>query len=76
MTTTRQAQIQPPYDIPSTRIASKHDEVEQELGFDPDSPDVSDPEVDPIGSAKIPKSGPAVDDEKRVGDKSYPPYNK
>jgi hypothetical protein len=28
--------------------------AEDELGFDPDSPDVSDPQVDPIGPAKIP----------------------
>lgn len=25
-----------------------------ELGFDPDSPDVADPQVDPIGPAKAP----------------------
>ena len=26
-----------------------------ELGFDPDSPDLADPQVDPIGPAKAPK---------------------
>jgi len=25
------------------------------LGFDPDSPDLADPQVDPIGPAKAPK---------------------
>lgn len=73
--TTRQAQVQPPYDVPSARIANKQGDAKQEPGFDPDSPDVSDPEIDPIGPAKIPKSESAADDEKRVGDEQYPPYN-
>lgn len=29
--------------------------TDQDLGFDPDSPDLSDPQVDPQGPAKAPK---------------------
>ncbi|AUG08583.1 DUF6021 family protein [Pseudomonas sp. S09G 359] len=40
-----------------------------ELGFDPDSPDVSDPQVDPIGAAIAPL------DEKKDPAKKKPPYD-
>ena len=38
---------------PSGPHSSEHSSG-NELGFDPDSPDVSDPQVDPIGPAKAP----------------------
>jgi hypothetical protein len=47
---------------------------EDELGFDPDSPDVEDPQVDPVGPAKAPDDGPDLGKDKRVGDDDYPPY--
>lgn len=47
-----------------------------ELGFDPDSPDVADPQVDPVGKAKIPDDAPGMQVKKRVNDDQYPPYNK
>lgn len=45
-------------------------------GFDPDSPDLADPQVDPIGPAQIPDDAPGVQVKKRVNDDQYPPYNK
>ena len=38
-----------------------------DLGFDPDSPDVADPQVDPIGPAKAPKDVKPGEDEKKPG---------
>lgn len=46
--------------------------VEEELGFDPDSPDVSDPQVDPIGPAKIPGKDHGADGQ-RPAPKPYDP---
>ena len=43
-----------------------------DLGFDPDSPDVADPQVDPIGPAKAPKDVKSGEDEKKPG-KPYDP---
>ena len=40
--------------------SSEHASAEQDLGFDPDSPDLEDPQVDPQGPAKPPR-----DDEKK-----------
>ncbi|HXR02071.1 MAG TPA: DUF6021 family protein [Pseudomonas sp.] len=42
--------------------------MDKELGFDPDSPDVSDPQVDPLHPARtendpIPKGKRTVDDD-------------
>jgi hypothetical protein len=55
---------------------SQHkDKAEQDLGFDPDSPDVADPQVDPVGPAKAPESGENLEQDKRVKDKQYPPYD-
>ena len=51
-------------------------QVQNDLGFDPDSPDVADPQVDPIGPAKIPDEAPDMQVKKRVNDDQYPPYNK
>ncbi|MFJ4067226.1 DUF6021 family protein [Pseudomonas sp. NPDC089996] len=39
--------------------SSEHANKKDDLGFDPDSPDLNDPQVDPQGPAKPPK-----DDEK------------
>ncbi|UXZ20538.1 hypothetical protein KZH41_18615 [Pseudomonas sp. YeP6b] len=47
--------------------SSEHASGKDELGFDPDSPDVSDP-VDPIGPAIAP-----LDKEKQP--KKKPPYD-
>ncbi len=38
--------------------SSEHSSGNDELGFDPDSPDLDDPQVDPTGPAKAPKGGP------------------
>lgn len=35
--------------------SSEHAEDADELGFDPDSPDLDDPQVDPQGPAKPPR---------------------
>ncbi|HEX8594800.1 MAG TPA: DUF6021 family protein [Pseudomonas sp.] len=43
-------------------------------GFDPDSPDLGDPQIDPVGPAKAPDDGPDVGSQKRVKDDQYPPY--
>lgn len=51
-------------------------QAQNDLGFDPDSPDVADPQVDPIGPAKIPDEAPDMQVKKRVNDDQYPPYNK
>jgi hypothetical protein len=39
---------------PSGPHSSEHSSGD-ELGFDPDSPDLADPQVDPIGPAKAPR---------------------
>ena len=43
-------------------------------GFDEDSPDLEDPDIDPTHPAEVPKEGPAVTPQKRVDDDQYPPY--
>ncbi|MEZ1316491.1 DUF6021 family protein [Pseudomonas fluorescens] len=45
---------------PSGPHSSEH-ASDDELGFDPDSPDLDDPQVDPVGPAKAPLD---VDPEK------------
>lgn len=47
----------------------EHGSGKDELGFDPDSPDVSDPQVDPVGPAIAP-----LDKEKEQAEKK-PPYD-
>jgi hypothetical protein len=51
-------------------------QTQKDLGFDPDSPDVADPQVDPVGPAQIPDDAPGMQVKKRVNDDEYPPYNK
>ena len=64
-------------------MATNQRDPEQDLGFDPDSPDLADPQVDPVGPAKspddapgsVPEKGHDLDKDKRVnGDENYPPY--
>jgi len=38
--------------------SSEHSSGQDDLGFDPDSPDLDDPQVDPTGPAKAPQDGP------------------
>jgi hypothetical protein len=45
-----------------------------ELGFDQDSPDLGDPQVDPTHPA-TPPAGPVDDSDKRAKGESYPPYD-
>ncbi|MCF4998211.1 hypothetical protein GIW70_17330 [Pseudomonas syringae] len=56
---------------PSGPHSSEHSSGD-DLGFDPDSPDVSDPQVDPIGPAKAPKDD-KPDDKSRNPAKPYDP---
>jgi hypothetical protein len=47
-------------------------QVQLELGFDPDSPDLGDPQIDPPWPARIPEwVGASV---KRAPGEQYPPY--
>lgn len=48
--------------------SSEHASGEDELGFDPDSPDLADPQVDPVGPAIAP-----LDKPDKSGNK--PPYD-
>ncbi|RON99007.1 hypothetical protein BK674_16295 [Pseudomonas moraviensis] len=43
-----------------------------DLGFDPDSPDLDDPQVDPVGPAKAPLDVEAGEDPKKPA-KPYDP---
>ncbi|CEL30275.1 MULTISPECIES: DUF6021 family protein [Pseudomonas] len=43
-----------------------------DLGFDPDSPDVADPQVDPVGPAKAPLDVEPGEEEKKPA-KPYDP---
>lgn len=47
---------------------------EDNPGFDPESPDLEDPQVDPQGPAKAPENERDIDADKRVQDDGYPPY--
>ncbi|WP_230014091.1 DUF6021 family protein [Pseudomonas chlororaphis] len=40
---------------PTGPASSEHASGKDELGFDPDSPDLADPQVDPVGPAKAPR---------------------
>lgn len=55
-------------------MVSKENEAQKDLGFDPDSPDLKDPQVDPVGPAKAPQDNHDIESDKRVDDKQYPPY--
>ena len=52
--------------------SNEHASGKDELGFDPDSPDVADPQVDPIGPAIAP-----LDKDKKAKEeaKKKPPYD-
>ena len=50
--------------------SSEHASGKDELGFDPDSPDVADPQVDPIGPAIAP-----LDRDKKDHPEKKPPYD-
>ncbi|MHC8358382.1 DUF6021 family protein [Pseudomonas sp. LB3P81] len=56
---------------PSGPHSSEHSSGD-ELGFDPDSPDLADPQVDPIGPAKAPKDVKPGEDNKAPA-KPYDP---
>lgn len=48
--------------------SGEHGSGKDELGFDPDSPDVSDPQVDPVGPAIAPL-------DKQQARQKKPPYD-
>ncbi|HWV10076.1 hypothetical protein [Pseudomonas sp.] len=50
--------------------------VDPDLGFDPDSPDVSDPQIDPPEPPRIPDNPPDPREERRAPSDEYPPYEK
>jgi hypothetical protein len=60
---------------PTPSAPHSNDKAKDDLGFDPDSPDVADPQVDPVGPAKAPESGENIQQDKRVKDEQYPPYD-
>jgi len=47
-------------------------DVQHELGFDPDSPDLNDPQIDPPHPARIPYAEGVL--FKRAPGEQYPPY--
>ncbi|MBD1552714.1 hypothetical protein HAQ06_16205 [Pseudomonas sp. C2L12B] len=50
---------------------------QDEPGFDPDSPDVKDPQMDPLHPAEVPEvPGEDVTTERRAPGHEYPPYSK
>lgn len=51
-------------------------QIDPELGFDPDSPDLQDPQIDPPHPPKIPDNAPDPRAERRVPSDQYPPYEK
>lgn len=55
---------------PTGPSSDEHSSGKDELGFDPDSPDVADPQVDPIGAAIAP-----LDEDKKDQAKKKPPYD-
>lgn len=57
-------------DTPKGPSSDEHSSGKDELGFDPDSPDVADPQVDPIGPAIAP-----LDQEKKDKDEKKPAYD-
>ncbi|MCU7249303.1 DUF6021 family protein [Pseudomonas koreensis] len=56
---------------PSGPHSSEHSSGD-DLGFDPDSPDLDDPQVDPTGPAKAPQDIQSDEDSKRPA-KPYDP---
>lgn len=53
---------------------SRH--VDPELGFDPDSPDLADPQIDPPHPPRAPHDGPDPQGQRRVPGEKYPPYSR
>lgn len=62
--------------VPGNSSAPGTNPVDPDLGFDPDSPNVSDPQTDPPHPPKIPDDAPNPRDEKRAPSDQYPPYEK
>lgn len=50
-------------------------DVDPELGFNPDSPDLGDPQIDPPHPPHIPDSTSDPRAERRAPDDRYPPYD-
>ncbi|MCY1406691.1 hypothetical protein D3C76_759270 [compost metagenome] len=57
---------------PTGPHSSEHATGKDDLGFDPDSPDLADPQVDPVGPAIAPRDK-ARDDGKEPESKVYDP---
>jgi hypothetical protein len=57
---------------PSGPHSSEHSSGDDELGFDPDSPDLADPQVDPVGPAQAPRDVKPGDEGKAPA-KPYDP---
>jgi hypothetical protein len=55
---------------PSGPHSSEHSSGDDDLGFDPDSPDLDDPQVDPVGPAKAPRD---EEDEEPPSSRAYDP---
>nr|WP_274604606.1 DUF6021 family protein [Pseudomonas coleopterorum] len=62
----------PPIGTPTTGAFMSNDtKPDDDLGFDPDSPDLADPQIDPPKPAKKPES----EQSDETGDTdAYPPY--
>nr|WP_259759683.1 DUF6021 family protein [Pseudomonas sp. GCEP-101] len=50
--------------------------MDPELGFDPDSPDLADPQIDPPHPPHAPQDGPDPQGKRRVPGDKYPPYSR
>lgn len=51
-------------------------QIDSEADFDPDSPDLADPQIDPRHPPRIPDDAPDPRAEKRAPSDQYPPYEK
>lgn len=51
-------------------------QIDPEQGFDPDSPDLKDPQIDPPHPPRIPTDAPDPRAQRRVPSDQYPPYEK
>ena len=56
------------------RDAEQDAEIVRSLGFDPDSPDLADPQIDPPQPPHPPPEGPSPQRHKRAPGEQYPPY--
>lgn len=57
---------------PSGPRSSEHATGRHDPGFDPDSPDLADPQVDPVGPARAPLD-PAKPERERKRSRAYDP---